>query len=67
MEKIRKLIIEAKKDGNKELVQLLQQELDSLEKISKNLDWDRYNELLRNLEDKPDTEDFPYECESKAD
>ena len=43
MDKITKKIIKAKKQGNKILVQKLQQEVD----------------ILRKLEDKPDMEDFP--------
>ena len=45
-------------------MQRLQQELDELEKIRQNLNWDK---LIRELEDVKDKEDFPYECESKAD
>jgi hypothetical protein len=67
MENIRKAILEAKKQGNTELVQKLQQELDVLEQIRQNLDWDRYEKelnVLRKLEDKPDKEDFPNESEN---
>ena len=70
MEDIKKAILKAKEQGNMALVQRLQQELDALEQICQNLDWDRYEKeltVLRKLEDKPDKEDFPYECESKAD
>jgi hypothetical protein len=48
-------------------VQRLQQELDALEQIRQNLDWDRYEKelnVLRKLEDKPDKEDFPNESEN---
>lgn len=67
MENIKKAILEAKKQGNTELVQKLQQELDVLEQIRQNLDWDRYEKelnVLRKLEDKPDKEDFPNESEN---
>ncbi len=67
MEEIRKAILKFKSLGRSDIVQKLQQELDSLEKISKNLDWKRYEKILRKQEDRPDMEDFPYECESKAD
>jgi len=60
MEKLKKIIRIAKEEGDKETVQKLQQEFDAeLEKIRKNLDWKRYEEVLRGLEDKPDMEDFP--------
>ena len=59
MEDIKKAIIKAKNEGNKHLVQRLQQELDALQEISDNLDWPRYEKALRKLEDKPDMEDFP--------
>ena len=39
-------------------MQRLQQELDELEKIRQNLNWDK---LIRELENVKDTEDFPYE------
>jgi hypothetical protein len=64
MEDIKKAILKAKEDGNTALVQRLQQELDVLEQIRQNLDWDRYEKelsVLRKLEDKPDKEDFPDE------
>jgi hypothetical protein len=64
MEDLKKAILKAKEQGNAPLVQRLQQELDELEKIRQNLNWDK---LIRELEDVNDTEDFPYECESKAD
>jgi len=67
MEDIKKAILKAKEDGNTALVQRLQQELDELEKIRQNLDWDRYEKelsVLRKLEDKPDKEDFPDESEN---
>tara|TARA_R100000700_G_C3129227_1_gene115106 strand:+ start:560 stop:763 length:204 start_codon:yes stop_codon:yes gene_type:complete len=67
VEEIRKAILKFKSLGRSDIVQKLQQELDSLEKISKNLDWKRYEKILRKQEDRPDMEDFPYECESKAD
>ena len=47
MEKSTKKIIEAKKSGNKELVQKLQQE------------YDKELKILRSLEDVKDKEDFP--------
>jgi len=60
VEDIKKAIIKAKGEGNKHLVQRLQQELDALQEISDNLDWLRYERVhLRKLEDKPDMEDFP--------
>ena len=52
MEEISKKIIEAKKAGNKELVQRLQQEQDRLQKIA-------WGKLIRELEDVADKEDFP--------
>lgn len=58
MEDIKKAILKAKEDGNTALVQRLQQELDELEKIRQNLNWDK---LIRELENVKDTEDFPYE------
>ena len=58
MEKIRKAILKFKSLGRTDIVQKLQQELDSLEKISKNLDWKRYEKVLRDQEDRPDKEDF---------
>lgn len=64
MEDLKKAILKAKEQGNTALVQRLQQELDELEKIRQNLNWDK---LIRELEDVKDTEDFPYECESKKD
>jgi len=64
MEDIKKAILKAKEQGNTALVQRLQQELDELEKIRQNLNWDM---LIRELEDVEDKEDFPYECESKKD
>ena len=60
MEKLKKIIRIAKDEGDKETVQKLQQAFDAeLEEIRKNLDWKRYEEVLRDLEDKPDMEDFP--------
>jgi len=60
MEKLKKIIRIAKEEGDKEAVQKLQQAFDAeLEEIRKNLDWKRYEEVLRDLEDKPDMEDFP--------
>tara|TARA_R100000231_G_scaffold126325_1_gene96859 strand:+ start:2050 stop:2253 length:204 start_codon:yes stop_codon:yes gene_type:complete len=60
MEKLKKIIRIAKDEGDKETVQKLQQAFDAeLEEIRKNLDWKRYEEALRGLEDKPDMEDFP--------
>ena len=59
MEEIRKAILKFKSLGRTEIVQKLQQELDYVEKISKNLDWKRYEKILRNQEDRPDMEDFP--------
>jgi len=61
MEDIKKAILKAKEQGNTPLVQRLQQELDELEKIRQNLNWDR---LIRELEDVEDTEDFPDESEN---
>jgi len=58
MEDIKKAILKAKEDGNTALVQRLQQELDELEKIRQNLNWDK---LIRELENVKDTEDFPDE------
>lgn len=58
MEEIRKAILKFKSLGRTDVVQKLQQELDSLEKISKNLDWKRYEKILREQEDRPDKEDF---------
>lgn len=58
MEEIRKAILKFKSLGRTDIVQKLQQELDSLEKISKNLDWKRYEKVLRDQEDRPDKEDF---------
>lgn len=58
MEEIRKAILKFKSLGRTDVVQKLQQELDSLEKISKNLDWKRYEKVLRDQEDRPDKEDF---------
>ena len=58
MEDIKKAILKAKEDGNTALVQRLQQELDELEKIRQNLNWDKW---IRELENVKDTEDFPYE------
>ena len=59
MEEIRKAILKFKSLGRTDIVQKLQQELDTLEKISKNLDWKRYEKILRDQEDRPDMEDFP--------
>ena len=61
MEDIKKAILKAKEDGNTALVQRLQQELDELEKIRQNLNWDK---LIRELENVKDTEDFPDESEN---
>lgn len=61
MEDIKKAILKAKEQGNTALVQRLQQELDELEQIRQNLNWDR---LIRALEDVEDTEDFPNESEN---
>jgi hypothetical protein len=58
MEDIKKAILKAKEQGNTALVQRLQQELDELEKIRQNLNWDK---LIRELEDVNDAEDFPDE------
>jgi hypothetical protein len=58
MEDIKKAILKAKEQGNTALVQRLQQELDELEKIRQNLNWDM---LIRELEDVNDAEDFPDE------
>ena len=46
MEEIRKAIIKFKSLGRTDIVQKLQQELDTLEEISKNLDWKRYERVL---------------------
>ena len=61
MEDLKKAILKAKEQGNTALVQRLQQELDELEKIRQNLNWDR---LIRELENVKDTEDFPDESEN---
>jgi hypothetical protein len=61
MEDIKKAILKAKEQGNTALVQRLQQELDELEKIRQNLNWDK---LIRELEDVEDKEDFPDESEN---
>jgi len=61
MEDIKKAILKAKEQGNTALVQRLQQELDELEKIRQNLNWDK---LIRELENVKDTEDFPDESEN---
>jgi len=58
VEEIRKAILKFKSLGRTDIVQKLQQELDALEKISKNLDWKRYERILRAQEDRPDKEDF---------
>ena len=58
MEDLKKAILKAKEQGNTALVQRLQQELDELEKIRQNLNWDK---LIRELEDVKDAEDFPDE------
>tara|TARA_R100000234_G_scaffold10551_1_gene6015 strand:- start:1066 stop:1251 length:186 start_codon:yes stop_codon:yes gene_type:complete len=58
MEDLKKAILKAKEQGNAPLVQRLQQELDELEKIRQNLNWDK---LIRELEDVKDAEDFPNE------
>jgi hypothetical protein len=52
VEEITKKIIEAKKAGDYELVQKLQQEMDRLQNIA-------WGKLIRELEDVPDREDFP--------
>lgn len=57
MEKITKKIIEAKKQGNYELVQKLQQEMDKLQNIA-------WGKLIRELEDVKDAEDFPNESKN---
>ena len=62
MEDIKKAILKAKEQGNSALVQRLQQELDELEKIRQNLNWDK---LIRELEDVKDMEDFPKDAEEK--
>ena len=56
----KKSILKAKEQGNTALVQRLQQELDELEKIRQNLNWDM---LIRELEDVEDKEDFPKNAE----
>jgi prephenate dehydrogenase len=61
MEDIKKAILKAKEQGNTALVQRLQQELDELEKIRQNLNWEK---LIRELEDVNDAEDFPDEPEN---
>jgi len=61
MEDIKKAILKAKEQNNHPLVQRLQQELDELEKIRQNLNWEK---LIRELEDVKDTEDFPDESEN---
>jgi len=62
MEDIKKAILKAKEQGNTALVQRLQQELDELEKIRQNLNWDK---LIRELEDVKDMEDFPKDAKKK--
>ena len=62
MEDIKKVILKAKEQGNTALVQRLQQELDELEKIRQNLNWDK---LIRELENVKDMEDFPKDAEKK--
>ena len=62
MEDLKKAILKAKEQGNTALVQRLQQELDELEKIRQNLNWDK---LIRELEDVNDMEDFPKDAEKK--
>ena len=61
MEDLKKAILKATKQGNAPLVQRLQQELDELEKIRQNLNWDK---LIRELENVKDAEDFPNEPEN---
>jgi hypothetical protein len=61
MEDLKKAVLKAKEQGNTALVQRLQQELDELEKIRQNLNWEK---LIRELEDVKDTEDFPNEPEN---
>tara|TARA_R100001129_G_scaffold173889_1_gene145797 strand:- start:283 stop:480 length:198 start_codon:yes stop_codon:yes gene_type:complete len=56
MEKNTKKILKAKKEGNKDLVQRLQQEFDELDKINKSM---IELKILRGLEDFKDKEDFP--------
>jgi len=48
MEDLKKAVLKAKEQGNTALVQRLQQELDELEKIRQNLNWEK---LIRELED----------------
>lgn len=62
MEDIKKAILKAKEQGNTALVQRLQQELDELEKIRQNLNWDK---LIRELENVKDMEDFPKDAKKK--
>jgi len=59
VEEIRKAILKFKSLGRTNIVQKLKQKLNALEKISKNLDWKRYERILRDQEDRPDMEDFP--------
>tara|TARA_Y100000004_G_scaffold56997_1_gene63410 strand:- start:114 stop:299 length:186 start_codon:yes stop_codon:yes gene_type:complete len=61
MEDIKKAILKAKEQGNTALVQRLQQELDELERIRQNLNWDK---LIRELENVKDAEDFPDESKN---
>ena len=61
MEDLKKAILKAKEQSNTALVQRLQQELDELEKIRQNLNWEK---LIRELENVKDTEDFPDEPEN---
>ena len=61
MEDLKKAILKAKEQSNTALVQRLQQELDELEKIRQNLNWDK---LIRELENVKDAEDFPDEPEN---
>jgi hypothetical protein len=61
MEDIKKAILKFKSLGRTDIVQKLQQELDELEKIRQNLNWDK---LIRELENVKDKEDFPDEPEN---
>ena len=56
MEDIKKTILKAKEKGNTSLVQRLQKELDEIEKIRQNLNWDK---IIRERESVRDTEDIP--------
>jgi RNA polymerase-binding transcription factor DksA len=63
MEKDTKEILKAKQEGNKDIVQKLQQGMDKYKKeINKT-----FKKIEGSLNDSSETEEYPYECESKAD